>query len=350
MTINGKKQKGLLDTLIALTLLYGIYSHTPVGALAETGYRILAGQKYRPSLFATFKGRETEVTIDSSIVAERLRGISINPSITRAAKKYKIDPFLLYSLVRTDGRCNGSDCTLTSPPYISDFINSHGDSEIKVSQAADAIYRAQNSRGFNPEQGVEALYCGIESVRRAVRKAEISQLKNYREAAVHAAMFPPGIRRGDLQKALAVLATYRVSTLQWPMEPGRKITSPFGMRKHPFKSTRVMHTGVDISAPVNTPVTSVQRGRVHLVSRDSVSGIWLRIDHGFGIFSTYCHLNSIPVRETEWVKKRQVVAKSGNTGLSTGPHLHYSLRINREPVDPVKYGFTPGNLTGKTTK
>jgi murein DD-endopeptidase MepM/ murein hydrolase activator NlpD len=162
--------------------------------------------------------------------------------------------------------------------------------------------------------------------------------------AVHAAMYPPGIRRGDLQNALAVLARYRVATLQWPMELDRKITSPFGLRIDPIKHKKSRHTGIDISAPVNHPVSSVHRGYIQHISRDSVSGIWLRVNHGFGIFSTFCHLNSINVRKSDWVRQKQVVAKSGNTGRSTGPHLHYSLMINNGLVNPMKYGFSPRNI------
>ncbi len=114
-------------------------------------------------------------------------------------------------------------------------------------------------------------------------------------------------------------------------------TSPFGMRKSPFGYGTEFHPGMDISVPTGTPVKAAGKGRVTYAGWLSGYGKVVIIDHGYGIQSVYGHNSEILVKVGQSVKRGDIIAKSGNTGRSTGPHVHFEVRVNGNPVDPMKY-------------
>jgi murein DD-endopeptidase MepM/ murein hydrolase activator NlpD len=119
----------------------------------------------------------------------------------------------------------------------------------------------------------------------------------------------------------------------WPLT-GR-ITSVFGPRIHPIYGTPDFHTGVDIAVPEGTEVHAAAPGVVTWAGRRGGYGLLVVIDHGDGYSSYYGHLSRILVHEGQFVEVGQVIALSGNTGLSTGPHLHFEVRRLGEPVNPL---------------
>jgi len=106
------------------------------------------------------------------------------------------------------------------------------------------------------------------------------------------------------------------------------ISSPFGKR------ASGMHLGTDFAVPVGTPVKSPQDGVVTKTGSDNMNGIYVQIDSN-GIVHSLLHLSQSKVTDGQKVKKGQVVGLSGNTGYSTGPHLHWSKRVSGRPVDPM---------------
>ncbi|MDR2467684.1 MAG: M23 family metallopeptidase [Spirochaetaceae bacterium] len=113
-----------------------------------------------------------------------------------------------------------------------------------------------------------------------------------------------------------------------------RLTSPFGMRVSPISGRLRMHGGLDLAAPVGTPVFAAREGTVIETGFDSVYGRFVIISHASGWTSLYGHLSSIDTKANVLVRTGTVIGKVGNTGLSTGPHLHFELRENGRPQDP----------------
>ncbi|PWI35363.1 peptidase M23 [Vibrio albus] len=115
-----------------------------------------------------------------------------------------------------------------------------------------------------------------------------------------------------------------------------RISSSFGGRVHPVTKKRTMHRGLDFAVNTGTPIYAPADGVVQVVRKSQTkgSGNFLRLSHGFGITSSYSHLKSFKVRTGQFIKKGELVAYSGNSGLTSGPHLHYEIRFVGRAIDP----------------
>ena len=118
---------------------------------------------------------------------------------------------------------------------------------------------------------------------------------------------------------------------------GGYISSGFGWRRDPINKKRRFHYGLDLVARRGTPVMATAAGRVVFVGWDGGFGNKVVVDHGYGYKTAYAHLDRIKVRWGTIVKKGQVIGSLGNTGHSSGPHLHYEVVKNGKRIDPLKY-------------
>ncbi|MFO8047486.1 MAG: M23 family metallopeptidase [Desulfosudaceae bacterium] len=118
---------------------------------------------------------------------------------------------------------------------------------------------------------------------------------------------------------------------------GGWITSRFAYRKSPFTGRREFHHGLDIAARSKTPVMAPADGTVIHSGPKGSLGKAIFIDHGYGLVTRYAHLSECLKKKGETVSREDHIGLVGNTGLSTGPHLHYEVRVNGVPVDPQKY-------------
>ncbi|MFC3581748.1 M23 family metallopeptidase [Sphingomonas hylomeconis] len=123
-------------------------------------------------------------------------------------------------------------------------------------------------------------------------------------------------------------------------------TSNFGVRSDPFRGTAAMHAGVDIPGPVGTPIYATADGTIGRAERSGGYGNLVEINHGKGIQTRYGHLSKILVAPMARVKRGQLIALMGSTGRSTGPHLHYEVRIDGHAVSPVPFLQTADYLAG----
>ena len=132
-------------------------------------------------------------------------------------------------------------------------------------------------------------------------------------------------------------ATWVQGTGQLSAPVNAPITSNFGWRIHPIYGTRRLHAGTDFGVDEGTPVHAADGGVVVEAGWVSGYGYTVIIDHGNGMSTLYAHNSDVAVSPGQTVSKGQVVSYSGNTGGSTGPHLHFEVRINGEPTDPMGY-------------
>jgi len=115
------------------------------------------------------------------------------------------------------------------------------------------------------------------------------------------------------------------------------LSSRFGKRRDPFTGKQAFHRGIDFSVPVGTPVRVTADGTVVTVEKQRGFGRVVKVDHGNGIQSVYGHLQEASVKRGQKVSRGDVIALSGNSGRSTGPHLHYELRVAGRAVNPLSY-------------
>jgi murein DD-endopeptidase MepM/ murein hydrolase activator NlpD len=128
--------------------------------------------------------------------------------------------------------------------------------------------------------------------------------------------------------------------------PGR-VSSNYGMRRHPILGYRRMHRGLDFRAGQGTPIYAVTDGKVEFAGRNGGHGNFVRLDHGNGLDTGYSHMSRIAVSRGQRVRRGQVIGYVGSTGLSTGPHLHYEMYRGGKTVDPSSVRFvTRAQLTG----
>jgi len=119
----------------------------------------------------------------------------------------------------------------------------------------------------------------------------------------------------------------------------RRGISGFGSRLHPIYKIRKMHKGIDFSAPIGTPVYATGNGKVIAQSSDHGYGKHIEINHGYGYKTLYAHLSKFAVKKGQRVKRGDLIGYVGNTGSSTGPHLHYEVNKNGITVNPVNFFY-----------
>ncbi len=118
---------------------------------------------------------------------------------------------------------------------------------------------------------------------------------------------------------------------------GARMSSSYGMRDHPVLRKRKRHNGVDLAAPTGTPIYATADGIVGRADRFSSYGLYVSIDHGAELETRYAHMSRLAVAAGDTVKKGDVIGYVGSTGRSTGPHLHYEVRIDGVAVNPIPY-------------
>lgn len=121
-----------------------------------------------------------------------------------------------------------------------------------------------------------------------------------------------------------------------PLE-GAALTSGFGMRTHPVLGGRRQHQGIDLAAPTGTPVFATGDGVVGRADLYSSYGLFISIEHGASMETRYAHLSRLAVAAGDTVKKGDLIGYVGSTGRSTGPHLHYEVRVEGLAVNPIPY-------------
>lgn len=148
----------------------------------------------------------------------------------------------------------------------------------------------------------------------------------------------------------SISADYIGGALTWPIPGYTTITSEYGMRVHPITGAYKLHTGTDIGAPMGADFVAMAKGVVTKASMTPAYGNMVIIDHGGGVQTLYAHGSEILVQVGQEVEAGMPVLKVGSTGYSTGPHAHFEIRINGQPVNPMDYLLNKDELQKITQK
>jgi murein DD-endopeptidase MepM/ murein hydrolase activator NlpD len=215
-----------------------------------------------------------------------------------------------------------------------DFIAAQKDLEFKMQEQEKEIERLR--------QQIEASNMTLQDVQRSTQSVEsqiqdrfntIEMLKKQEQQFLEESK-----KIEERIKQMQLMANqYAGGKMIWPVPSSQRITSRFGVRNHPVLNYYRMHTGIDIAANQGANIIAANSGIVRISGWEGGYGNTVMIDHGGGISTLYAHCSSLLVRVGQEVSAGQVIAKIGSTGISTGPHLHFEVRKNGEPIDPMGY-------------
>ncbi len=174
-----------------------------------------------------------------------------------------------------------------------------------------------------------------ERLRRIEEEKRLAAEKAAREAAAKA----EAAKKYDANAIKDVVLTDETDIYHmiWPLPGDHRTYSKFGPRKAPTKGASTFHKGWDIGGEFGAPIVSVLAGVVESVGYTSSAGNYVRVEHQPGFVSVYCHCSKTLVSEGDYVKQGEIVGLIGSTGVSTGPHLHFAIKVNGTFVDPAPY-------------
>ncbi len=237
-------------------------------------------------------------------------------------------------------------------------LDAYADTKERI-EAAEAALEAEHAALLAMQEQTEAKHAAVEQLLTAKQKelseyesrieAAEGQLSEYQkdiEAQENAIKsIEAEIRRQEEEarkKAAAAGQSYKTISLGdikfiWPCPSSGRITSGFGGRSSPTAGASSNHQGIDIGAPTGTDIVAAAAGEVVVSTYSYSAGNYVMLSHGGGVYTVYMHASKLLVSAGDSVKQGQVIAKVGSSGYSTGPHLHFGVRVNGTYVNPSQY-------------
>lgn len=290
---------GSFDLLLVAIVVVALFVRTPIGGVGEWAMSKATGEAYETSLIASFS------TGLSDEFATRIEAIVEAPDAHAIGEGPFPEPYRTAAAV---------------------VLGSNSLKEL------DALHV-----GTNPEATLEIMAIGEEARDRAVQRAVASGETDPEAYSSHRRYLPGSDQREGDRVVASTIGAARMLSLAWPVEDSWRVSSGYGYRTHPVLGTRKLHNGVDLAVPEGTAIVAAQDATVSVAGEDAVNGKYLVLDHGYGVKTSYCHLSQLYVEDGDELDKGVEIGLSGNTGRSTGPHLHFVLRIGKDTVDPERF-------------
>jgi len=220
------------------------------------------------------------------------------------------------------GACAAIAATLSTNPA---YANSSAATDI-----AAPLRAAQTARQA-PLGNADEKFRNLFNNWQSLEDSNVPALASVAEAAGKANLVATS-RSGSIGRSIASVSI----PSRMPVE-GVRLSSSFGMRNHPVIGGRRAHKGIDLAGPVGTPVYATADGTVSKAEWFSSYGLYVSIEHGGELQTRYGHMSRLNVANGQRVRKGDIIGFIGTTGRSTGPHLHYEVRVNGEAVNPLPY-------------
>jgi hypothetical protein len=331
-------RSGLLNLFASLLCLWAAAYHTPVGALLRSiSARLLGTHSSARPLLSYYSGgvwelRGTEMNIESTPEVpdpQMLAAVPFGPALGRGI-------YVVYGKLPYEQRRQGS-ALATRYGFVPSALDQPGTGP----EAATTLVDKCKAELGSEDAAVLAFFAGYDTARYA---AERTKAEGYPLTLERLALRLPADAAPALDSASQALVLTTAYGLSWPVPFGTRVSSPFGWRDHPLLGRKQLHTGVDLSVAEGSDVHATAAGTVSRVSEDAVNGKIVIVDHGRGVTTAYCHNSAFRVTLGQTVKEGDVIAYSGNSGRSTGPHVHYQLELGHQPVDPLLFKGKEMNL------
>ena len=338
----GRRRWGGLDLLAATAALYAMIVHTPVGGIVVHALSELLGKEIRTKpLIAYFQ------TPGAPVDGPARKLVGKGAGRLAMARKLGVDPTLGHAVafVMADGQKTPTgEFEVRLPRSVYATFPAVGvkapaptaPAIVRQRRLLEAIRKLEDRYGHS-EAAVAATVVGLTHVDYAVGRAKAAAVKEPAVYDAFRAYLPPEMRGEADPIVNSTFALVTIHSMRWPVDDKYAVSSPFGMRDHPVLRRRKMHNGTDIALPRGTPIFAATSGVVLHASRDTVNGNFVKVDHGFGISTTYCHLSKNGAEKGARLEHGDLVGHSGSTGRVTGPHLHYEIKIDGEAVDPEQF-------------
>jgi murein DD-endopeptidase MepM/ murein hydrolase activator NlpD len=341
--------RGLLDLVAVGLASYALWFTTPVGALLSRTVAFVTGTPARTRPLIAYFRTQTEQAEIKRAVLDVVRRPPPEAPVTRVADKFGVSPSLARALVMvsSDGKTDPTGHFQVSLGQVGQRslivvgLNwpTNGTAAEKEAILIDGVARLQKRLG-GVEAAVAALAVDLAQVRYALDRARAAGTEHPERFTSFGPYLPakPRAEASPLVHGTFALAT--AYAMGWPVASEARVSSPFGPRVHPVLGVTQKHLGLDLAVPTGTPVAAIAAGEVIIAGVDAVNGRFVKIDHGHGLVSAYCHGSSLQVSRGGDVKQGQVVLSSGASGRVSGPHLHFQLELDGVPIDPEL--FRPG--------
>ncbi len=296
--------RGWSELLLLGAVCTACWLRTPVGALIHNGVALLRDQPTR-ELLAHFDTRLPS-RMEQTLV-DAVEGL-------------------------TEGTVPELPPGWTPPLHLA--VHSHlGQGAVEALQGADMS---------KPEVALETWAVGAELRERAIRRAWAAGEPEPERYEAHRRFLPAEAAARADEAVRDVMALSTALDLSWPVDPDIRTGSPFGWRTHPVTKKHSFHSGLDIGLATGHPITAAAGGTVTRSHADPVSGQAIIISHGHGVSTVYCHGSALHVSKGQQVERQALIMDAGSTGRSTGPHLHYGVRIGGRAVDPAIFHPSKG--------
>lgn len=320
----GTARGGIVDLVLVVLAVVAMWGRTPVVELGKRGVSWVVGSEYSGRSLTDFflTGPDADEVMDLLANVDVDSISQAGPVLPEGALPEPWRTAALMALSQTQPGAVVPEDIAAMP------------SDLRTVALLDHLYED------DPRIAIEQWVLGRELVERAVRRAELSGVEDPRAYRAHRRFLPSEERTRADRYVEGALALATVLQMQWPVSGEHRISSPYGERVHPTTGARKFHNGVDLAVKVGTPVRSTQQGVVAMATEDDLNGKYVIIDHGAGVRTSYCHLSQLDVTRGQGVERGELIALSGNTGRSTGPHLHFVLRVGKSTVDPMRMHHT----------